>query len=577
MKSLLSRIRMMPSMAVEAGAFVALDIDGRQVRIVHAEHRGATTKVQSIKSLDVPAEVDVSDPEALGAWVGSSMREGDRRAANAVMCVSRGQAVLKPLTVPAGGSEGELASMVLFQAEKELTFRAEEGVIDFSLESHYDVDAPSSEAGGVGVLVAATRRPVVEFFAKFAAAAGLRLTQLSLRPYANAVCVAACNPSADAPTCTAFVLVGVDETEIDVLVDGTVAFSRASNIKVAEMLAGPAPTTPAASSALAAAVSPDDPADAVVNEAFRNIRSYQALHADRRITSVYIAGGTGVETRVAEALRQRMNLPVAVFNPGEKLGVDPRHASAAVPALGLALGYRKPDRLPFNFISPRRPPVQRNTQRTRLITRAALAACVLLLALVLGFLHRRSAEARVTELTARYNDLKKENDRINKLAKRVKAMDAWLASSRNWVDQWALLTATFPQATDAYITGFRVSTDDAVSFTVRARSAEVITDMGRHFTAAGYEYKPGAVTTHEDPLGYVFMSEVRLVLTPKIKIDLAKLVAPPRPADDASGDPAVKIQPAGSNPPPPQPGAGGGGPGRGEKNFWRRKKDGNGG
>lgn len=557
-------------MAVEAGAFAALDIDGRQVRVVHAEHRGATTKVQSIRLLDIPEEIETADAAALGAWIGKSLRGGDRRATHVVMCVSRGQAVLKPLTMPAGTSESELASMVLFQAEKELTFRAEEGVIDFSLESHYDADAPASDAGGVGVLVAATRRPLVEYYSTLASAAGLKLTQLSLRPYANAACVAACSPAGGPPACSAFVFVGADETEVDVLVDGAVVFSRASNIRVTDAKGG----SPPAASPLAAAVTPEDPADAVVNEAFRNLRSYQALHAERRITSVHIAGGTGVESRVAESLHQRLNLPVTVFDPAEALGVDSRHASAAVAALGLALGYRKPDRLPFNFVNPRRPPVQRNTLRNLLITRAALVACVLLIALVLGFLYRRSAEARVVELTARYNDLKKENDRINKLAKRVKAMDTWLASSRNWVDQWALLTATFPQASDAYITGLRVGSDDAISFTVRARSAEVITDMGRHFTEAGYEYKPGAVTTHDDPLGYVFTSEVRLVLTPKIKIDLARLTAPPRPADDASGDPAVKVQPVSA--PPSQQGPQGGA-GRGGKDFWRRKKDGNGG
>jgi hypothetical protein len=62
------------------------------------------------------------------------------------------------------------------------------------------------------------------------------------------------------------------------------------------------------------------------------------------------------------------------------------------------------------------------------------------------------------------------------------------------------------------------------------------------------------------------------VLTPKIKIDLAKLTATPRPTDDASGDPPLKVQPVSA--PPSQAPQGGG---RGEKNFWRKKKDGNGG
>ena len=55
------------------------------------------------------------------------------------------------------------------------------------------------------------------------------------------------------------------------------------------------------------------------------------------------------------------------------------------------------------------------------------------------------------------------------------------------------------------------------------------------FTPGQTVKKPQAITPGTDRYGYNFRSSVELIVPPRLKIDLAKVKAPPpRPADDVS-------------------------------------------
>lgn len=535
MSAILEKFKSLAAMKVEAGPFTAVDFDRGRMRLVHAEHRGATTKIRKIESVQVPAEVDLANPEAVGVFLGGVLRKSSFRGRGLVMSVPRSQAILKPMTLPPANDISELAGMVLYQVEKDLPFKVEEAAIDYTPSSHYDVEG-GAEAGGTSVLAAVVRMPVVDHYKRTAAAAKTKLLRLSFRPYANAYCIRAWKSAGGSlPSCAALVDINPDELELDVLVDGGLAFTRSTPVRLAPRLDAAAPPAPA--NATPAPPAPDA-VESLVNEIARSLRSYQSLHAERRIDVVLVAGAAGIESRVADELSQRIGIECKLFNPIDALGVSERGANGSefVAALGLALGHRRAD-LPFDFLKPARsaPPVDRNKQRRRTY---ALAGAALATAVIAGgFMSLRMKQARYDDLSRRYATLQTENKRVLALEKRFAAIDKWLKDGVAWLDQWAMLSATFPGAPDAYITGLQANPDGSMSFTVRARTSDVITDVGKRLQTAGYDFKPGTASTREDPQGYNFTADARVKITPKVKIDPASLIATTRPADDVSNDP----------------------------------------
>ena len=539
MSAILEKFKSLAAMKVEAGPFTAVDFDRGRMRLVHAEHRGATTKIRKIESLQVPAEVDLANPESIGAFLGGVLRKSSFRGRGLVMSVPRSQAILKPMTLPPANDPSELAGMVLYQIEKDLPFKVEEAAIDYTPSSHYDVEG-GAEGGGTSVLAAVVRTPVVDHYKRIAAAARSKLLRLSFRPYANAYCIRAWGAeSGTLPSCAALVDINPDELELDVLVDGGLAFTRSTPVRLTPRTDAASPPTPGAGAPGGAAIpAAPDAVESLVSEIARSLRSYQSLHADRRIDVVFVAGAAGIESRVADELSQRLGIACKLFNPIDALGVSERGANGSefVAALGLALGYRRAD-LPFDFLKPARsaPAVDRNKQRRRTY---ALAGAALATAVIAGgFMSLRMKQARYDDLTRRLATLQTENKRVAALSKRLKAIEGWRDEGVAWLDQWAMLSATFPAAPDAYITGLQANPDGSMSFTVRARTSEVIADVGKRLQTAGYDFKPGTASTREDPQGYNFTADARVKITPKVKIDPAALVATTRPADDVSNDP----------------------------------------
>ena len=506
--------------------FAAVDCDGRHIRVVYAERYGRSARVLKTSATAIPTGTDSSDPRQLGILLGQALRDMRLGGTGLLMNVTRAEAVLKPVTLPGGASQNEVAGMVSFQVEKELPFRSEEAVIDFTIESHYDSDAgplDSEAPKGTDVLVGAVRLPVVDHYRRIAEAAGSRLLRLGLRPYANVCCLNACKPGG--PRQTVLLLhLGAEETEIDLLAGGSLMFSRSASVKI--------PSTGAQPEVIAESLR------AVAMEVRRSVQSYLAVEREFKIDKIIIAGGTGVEAAAADELSAGLKAPCELLNPKPVAGfgvvADP---SAFISALGLAVGHGARGQLPFDFLAPKRHTSPPNRART-----AAIAAgAVLLVAAIAGSTagaiqvsrSRAAAEQVQQKLLA-----EKENEKsLLHIAKQVKALQQWQDERRDWLAHWAQLSAMFPGAPEAYINGLKTvetSGEWSLSFVVKARDSKIITDLGDRLTAACYKFQPGGLTTTPDPYGYQYSEEVRVFIEPDMELDLGNAKPVERPADDDS-------------------------------------------
>jgi len=508
--------------------FVAVDFDSRMLRIVQAERSGNRCRILKHLEVPLPEGLDMSQAGPIGEFLARTLREMRLGGPGVLMNVPRGQAVLKPLRLPGGLDESELVGMVRYQAAKELPFSPAEAVIDFMVQGRCGGESSPPQTGaGLDVLAAAVRLEVLDHYRQIALAAGLKLRRLGLRPCSNMRCVEACTVQRKDGSLVV-VHVTAEQTEIDVLVNGALAFSRSAVVK-------PAPGKPGDEQDVNKSV------HAVVTEVARSLQSYQAVQRAGQIDAVVLAGRTGIEPKLAEELSRHLEVPCEILTPARALGLpdDGDGASAFIAVLGLAIGHCGPARLPFDFLNPKRPQVRRDVKKIRTAAMAGGVAVLLLAGLVGRTMYLSGTEGQLKAMEAQLSprgELVKENRRLKDLASRLESIDAWVESGRNWLDHWAYLSSLFPPCREAYITGLKTNPDGSMAFTVRARTSEVITDLGKRLAEAGYDFKPGQIATGDDPFGYPYGAGVKLIVQPEMKVDLASLKASPRPGDDAPGE-----------------------------------------
>jgi Tfp pilus assembly PilM family ATPase len=546
------------------GVTTVIDLDGQWLRVVQAAQRGVRSGVTRIaaEKLDLPAEADRTDPAILGKGIAKTLARLRIKPAAVVMGVPRALVVLRSLSLPVIEDVRELAAMVHFQISKDLPFHLDEAAIDFTVRRRL---RPTAQAEGVQkaaeateetkgeaapeapkleVLVAAVKREVVEFYQATAAAAGLKLAALGWLSYANARCLEACRMT-EGDKGVALISLRPDEVGIDVIVQQSLLFSREAGIKVpAEAAPNSQPLqsdhAPGAAPVEGSApVESESFVEAVTIEVVRSLHSYGGMEPHLPVVKLVVAGVTGHEAAVVQALKNRLNAPCSLLEPATALDL-PRaareHAAGSISALGLALGVTDAQGLPFDFLNPKRPAVVRNMRRVRFMMGAAAAAAIFLL--LLGAQRRliNQREIQLKRLKSELAEATTHRPIYRQMRLQATTAQDWVRGSRNWLDHYAYLSAIFPSSEEIYLSSLSVSGQGSIRLAVQARSGDVLARLDKQLRAAGYAVKPLAITPGADRFGCNFRSNVELAATPEMLVDLAKFRPPARPADDASLD-----------------------------------------
>lgn len=512
----------------------ALDLDSRSLRVVQPATRGgqpAVTRV-SVAPLNLPADADRADAAVLGAAIAKALESLKLKPGPVVMGIPRAQVVLKTLLLPVIADVRELASVVHLQVGRDLPFRVADAVIDFQVHRQITPPAPKPDANAkpgqpaepaaappkLEVLVAVAKRDAVEFYQRAATAAGLKLVALGLLPSASARCVLACH-AAEAAQAYGLISLRPEEVSIDIVADQAVPFSRGASVKA------PAEASAAETFVNAAAI-----------EVVRSLHSYGGLGATAPLARLLVTGATGHEAAVVAALASRVSTPVALLDTAAlELPHDSRTpAAGATAGIGLALGLADAEGLPFDFLNPKRPAVQRDTRRLKIL--AGLVAATVVFLIVAGVRSWLVGQRQkvLDALTAEAVLAEKNRPLYRQMIGQATVVNEWVRGERDWLLHYAYLTAVLPRSEEVYLTSFAVSGPGALRLGVRARSGEILAKVEKQLRAAGYDVKPLAITPGADKNGYEFQSTVELAVPDKFKIDLAKVKAPVRPEDDAS-------------------------------------------
>lgn len=427
---------------------VAVDWDTKTLRIVHAVLGKRGVKIDRLLSAAIPPDLDLANPELLGRHIRRVMDQEGINTKHATCDIPRDQAILKTLSLPALAPD-ELAGMVGIQIAKELPFPASEAVIDFAVPPF------AASATTTDVLVAAVRCEVVQQYEKTFEVAGLKLDRVGLRPYANTVAVCELLKHA-LPERVMFIDVRPSLTEIDVIRNGSLTFSRAASVMVSKDTRGhgdrprfsivrEAGATEAHAAIDLPAAQPHPLGDteamihSLVVEVTRSIEAYRAGDpgAPGTIDHVVIAGDLGVEETLAEAIQKRLGITTELYNPAASFGWEPDEgagASAFASTLGLVVGHSYDQALHFDFLHPKK----RISQTQERLKKAPLVAAVTVLFVAAGGIAfakftapERKTLARIENSIQELESKRADNKKLLEVMERIHEFDA---EQHVWVD-----------------------------------------------------------------------------------------------------------------------------------------------
>jgi Tfp pilus assembly PilM family ATPase len=351
---------------------VVLDGDERTVRLLSARAGRNGIRVDGAVESEFPAELDLTDAEAVGRFVDELRVKAEIAPAAGVTGLSAHQAGRHEMNLPVA-PEAELWPMALMQARREQ--HLDNMATDFCLLS-----APTESPAKV--LAAAVHNDILNRTRTILRAAGCTADAVGLRPIA-AVRAAGAAGIAFGDVPGALVDVGKSHTEITLLEGGRIVASRAASAGYG--YAGAAVDEPADA--------PADPAvvegrwiENLAQELQRTLLAYGGAARSGPPRRIYLSLRSDLAQKPAEFLRAR-GLDVVVVDP---LAAIESSADAAArlrsgnftAAVGLATQYLLDRNLPVDFEHPklqRAEQLGRDQARVRrlAIAFAAVAAMVL--------------------------------------------------------------------------------------------------------------------------------------------------------------------------------------------------------
>jgi len=465
---------------------LAIDWDARTLRVVHAIVGKRGVKIDRVFNASIPSSVDVDDPQQMGDHIRRSLDQEEISTRYAVVDIPRDQVTLNTLTLPAGMPD-ELPGIVEIQIAKQLPFAVGAAAIDF-VAGEREGDSPT-----ISVQVAAVRREVLGQYLATFAAAGVRLEKGGLRPYANKVSV--CEVLKHAmPERVMFIDVRPAFTEIDVLKNGALAFSRAASVMVPEGSGAPPSlslardrTSPddAERSPTPAKLAPRSDVAGVVNmlvvEVTRSIEAYRETEPGANIDHAVIGGDLGIEEALAEAIQSRLDITTEIYNPASTFGWEPDEgaaASAFAATLGLVLVSADDTCVQFDFLHPKQT-VSVTKQRLK---KAPLVAAVAVLFLAAGAVvlaeitkQDRQTLVQLEEKIGKLEGRSAENDKFLKLVEEIQSFgDRQLV----WVDVLYDALSVFPSHEEFILTHADLNQKERrLVFKTKCKSRETATEV----------------------------------------------------------------------------------------------------
>lgn len=416
---------------------IVMDIGRQRVTAVDVNISRQGVRVVTMCSVDVPPDVDTSDDEWFGRWIGRTLEEHKFGNHPVVCTIPRHLVGMKRLLLPSD-DPGELPGMVRLELVDQLPFTDGESVMDYAILGDRDKQTE--------VIAAAVRQVVVDRYQALAKEMGRKFAGLSLRPLATAALIA------DRASDVSGALLALDLREhgsMEVVIEwgGRIRFARAAEVLEIDQLGDH-----------------HAQAERLATEARRSWMSYRVTEDSPDVARVIVIGADGVAGGVAEEVRRELKRPTEVLLSRAEVTGETAELEAAWPLVGVAL-ERFEGRDSINFLSPKQPPDIAARRRVRWLGAAAALVIFGLFGWQVTHDQLSQLDERIEELETRQRELFPAYARLHRQRRQLEHLDRWTDAEFVWLDHLTYITDALPTPSDA-ILGSLVATmgDPRISF-----------------------------------------------------------------------------------------------------------------
>lgn len=203
--------------------FVGIDIGHHFIKLAQIEKSGGGFRLARYG--EVPTPIDavkesvIVDSQAIAAAIKHGLREFDIKANSAVVAVSGGSVIVRPVRIPKM-SEATLRKSIKFEAGRYVPSSVEDSFVEFEIIGEVDETQ-------MDVLIVAAPRDVVESRVKACEAAGLEVDCVDVEPFAAYRALVESDPNSQWHDKTiALIDIGGSSTSMSVVTQGVFAMAR---------------------------------------------------------------------------------------------------------------------------------------------------------------------------------------------------------------------------------------------------------------------------------------------------------------------------------------------------------------
>ncbi len=410
---------------------LALDWEADRVCGVQADVGKSSVKIQKSFSGVIPEDA-IGQPERVGAWLQTQLKEHGISARQAIVSLPREEVIMRHLEVPPVG-DNELPDLVRFQSAAKSTIPLDQLSLDFLPLSTLSEDTPRD------VLVATVHRDRVRRIQTAADRAGLEVLSIGISSVSAAamVILAEGHITHESGDVSLIIARHGDRLEVSMIADGYLQMTHSSQVLADES---------------------EQSRTAILAEISRSMIALQKRIPNVRITHAWVVGSDSEEQGLDAAINERFQCSVRRLDPfrGPQVSlacrpVDEAHGAFAGP-IGHLLCQASDVLDAVDFINPRRPQEEKDYRN---IKRGALAAAAVVL-IASAFGYRAYAVAGLEKQLAEAKEaVSDQNDTIERLDPQVQvanAVDEWASKRVDWLDETGKLADAMGGTERLYLT-----------------------------------------------------------------------------------------------------------------------------
>lgn len=341
-------------------SLLGIDIGSTAIRLIELARDGKPGahgyRVESCALESLPAsqhrEVKDADHVSIGEAIRKAVARSGSRTKVAAVAIPASATITKVIPLGAGLTDSELEARIEIDADQYIPYPQDEVNLDFT------VLGPSVTPGEVDVLLAATRREIVDYYLAALEYAGLKAAIVDVEPYALENASILCLGAAQIEDCTTAITdIGATATRILILRGERMIYSREQGFAATQLIEEVRQRYGLeVDVAWRRIIGGDLPEDfgAEVLVPFQEAMAQQIGRALQFFTSstlsqppdqILLAGGVAALAGFEEVIAQRLRTRTYTANPFRAMSLGPRvdaqlitrHAPGFAVAIGLAL------------------------------------------------------------------------------------------------------------------------------------------------------------------------------------------------------------------------------------------------